>query len=174
MPGTNGAEIVPSYNERTGRLEQLISDRDKDGRADMWAFMDGRRLLRIEIDRDGNGIADRVEHYETPAEASQGQALDNSVIVRAEESAGPDDPVTRQEFYEAGVLRRVEEDTDVDGRVDRWEEHQNGSLVRMDLDLQKRGRPDRRLFYTGGRVERIEVDRGDGVFQRAATFGEGQ
>lgn len=170
-PPAEGPDVVPSYNPQTGRLERLTSDRNGDGRVDAWAYMDGRRVERFEVDRDADGVVDRTEHYETPPMADTAAPLAGAVIVRAEESAGPDRPVTRREFYEAGVLQRVEEDTDGDGRVDKWEQHTNGVLSRMDLDLRKRGSADRRLIYTPrGDVERVEADAdGDGVFEPVTT-----
>ena len=165
----NAPKVVPSYNRDTGRLERLTSDRNGDGRVDTWAYLDGRSVERIELDRDGDGAVDRIEHYELPVSADPQAPFGGAVIARAEESAGPDRPVTRRESYEGGVLRRVEEDVDGDGRVDKWEEHAGGALVRMDLDLQKRGTPDRRLMYgPRGDVQRVEIDSdGDGVFEAA-------
>src|SRR5262245_38432746 len=51
------------YNKQTGRLEQLTADQDHDGKNDTVAYMDGTRLKRIEIDRDGDGATDRWEIY---------------------------------------------------------------------------------------------------------------
>lgn len=166
-PPAQGPEIVPTYNRDTGRLEQLTSDRNEDGRIDTWAYMDGRRLERIELDRDGNGVPDRIEYYETHGGANPTAPMGGAVMARAEESAGPDRPVTRREFYESGVLRRVEEDVDADGRVDKWEEHDNGRLAQLALDLGGRGYADRRLIY-GPYGVRVEVDPdGDGRFEHA-------
>ena len=52
--------IAPVYNKETGRLEQLLSDRDGDGRQETRAFMDGAQLQRIEIDRFRAGHASPV------------------------------------------------------------------------------------------------------------------
>jgi hypothetical protein len=159
--------VLPTYNPETGRLERLTSDRNADGRVDTWAVMDGRRLVRIEIDRDGDGAPDRVEHYETPAASVPGAPFDGALIAKAEESAGLESPVNRREFYQNGVLLRVEEDVDRDGRIDKWEEHEDGRLVRVSLDLGGRGAPNRRLIY-GPQGVRVEVDPDfDGVFELA-------
>lgn len=156
--GTSG-RATPVYNKDTGRLEQLVSDRNGDGKIDTRAFMDGVRFKSIEIDRNGDGQPDRWEYYGTDADAQ-------SVLVRAEEANGAGRAVTRKEFYEKGRISRVEEDTDADGRLDKWEFYQNGGLVRLDLDLQGKGFADRRMFYgKGGVIERLEVDPdGDGKF----------
>lgn len=104
---------VPEYNEHTGRLQLLTADRNQDGRADLWAVMDGIRVMRIEIDRDADGKPDRWEFYAPdPARTAL------SHIVRAQESESPEMPARRREFYAQGELRLVEEDTDADGQLD--------------------------------------------------------
>ena len=44
--------VSPTYRADTGRLEKLAYDRNGEGREDAWAFMDGARLLRAELDDD--------------------------------------------------------------------------------------------------------------------------
>jgi hypothetical protein len=51
------------YDSETGRLRLLIYDADGNGRFDTWSFMDGERLLRMEIDEDEDGVTDRSEEY---------------------------------------------------------------------------------------------------------------
>ena len=154
----------PVYDPATGRLKELISDRNGDGRPDFWAYMDGARIERIEIDRNGDGRIDRWEHYGPPA---PGAGSDTPPpLIRAEEANGPDDRITRREVYVQGVIDRVEEDTDGDGAMDKWEQYAGGTLARVDLDLQARGFADRRLIYgPSGNVDSIEEDAdGDGRF----------
>ncbi len=173
-PAGDAPRLVPAYNRETGRLEQLTSDRDGDGRIDTWAHMDGPRLRRVEIDRDGDGVPERLEHYETQADADPTAAFGGTVIVTAEQVTGPDRVVTRREWYEGGVLSRVEEDLDADGRIDKWEYYAGGRLARMELDLQKRGFPDRRLTY-GVLGVHVEIDPdGDGVFEPAPAVPVGE
>jgi hypothetical protein len=154
---------MPVYDTSTGRLKELVSDRNGDGRPDFWAYMDGSRIERIEMDRNGDGRIDRWEHY-GPLPA--GAAADAPPpLVRAEEANGPDDRVTRREFYLQGVIDRVEEDSDLDGRVDKWEQYNGGALARVDLDLQGKGFPDRRFIYGPSGLDGIEADPdGDGRF----------
>jgi hypothetical protein len=153
---------TPVYNRTTGQLEQLVSDRNGDGKPDTWAFMSGTRITRIEIDRNGDGRPDRWEYYSRPA--ADGSP---TIIERADEANGEDgQTVTRHERYERGVLRSVEDDTDGDGRFDKWETYDAGRLARVDLDLEGRGTPTRRLVYSpDGSMTRVEVDPdGDGQF----------
>ena len=156
------------YSKTTGRLEQLVSDRDGDGKPDTRAFMDGTRIKWIEIDRDGDGKTDRWEYY-TPASADAPKGTPPSVIDRAEEASAADQKITRREHYVRGVLSRTEEDTDRDGRMDKWEYYDGSVLTRVEFDLSGQGHPDRRLVYgRDGNVVRVEIDPdGDGKFETA-------
>jgi hypothetical protein len=155
------AKAAPVYNKTDGRLEQLVSDSDGDGKIDTRAFMNGKRLERIEIDRNGDGQPDRFEHYiqAPPERAAEAAATGGAEVDRVDEANGSDARITRREFYERGLLRRVEEDSDADGHVDRWEHFEHGVLARIDLDLKGLGFPTRRLLYRGdGNIDRVEVD----------------
>ena len=153
--------IAPVYNARSGRLEQLVSDRNGDGKIETRAFMDGPLIKYIEIDRNGDHETDRWEFYLTSP----------NVIDHAEEANGVNRRVTRREFYSDGVIRRVADDVDSDGRPDKWERYDNGVLARVDLDLLGKGFASRRLVYAAtGDVTRIEIDPdGDGVFVPVAA-----
>ncbi|HWB31370.1 MAG TPA: hypothetical protein VG736_12765 [Vicinamibacterales bacterium] len=160
---------TPVYNKDTGVLEQLVSDRNGDGKPDTRAFMEGTRIVRIEIDRDGDGRPDRWEYYSKPLPDGR-----PTTIERADEANGADGTtVTRHEIYDQGALRSVEEDTDDDGRIDKWESYEYGHLSRVDLDLAGKGKPTRRLTYDAtGAVTSVEVDPdGDGVFSPAPANG---
>lgn len=166
LAGCNGArqggpEVLPVYNQDTGKLEKLVSDKNGDGKVDTWAFMDGAVLKHIEQDRNGDGTPDRWEYYEAGTISRPGR------IQRAEEANGPDRKlITRREQYENGIIRRVIDDTDADSRPDKWESYESGRLTRVDLDLLAKGYPTQRLIYgDGGAVLRVETDPdGDGVF----------
>ena len=55
--------MSPTYRADTRRLEKLAYDRNGDGREDAWAFMDGARLLRADLDDNFDGRVDRKELY---------------------------------------------------------------------------------------------------------------
>ena len=162
---------APIYSPSTGQLEQVVSDTDGDGKIDTRAFMDGRRLKHIEIDRNADGRPDRLEYYvDAPPERVRPNVPDgHSEIERVEEANGSDERITRREFYEGGELARVEDDSDLDGRIDRWEHYDHGVLSRLEMDLRKGGFPDRRLIYRkDGSIDRIEIDpNGTGAWQEA-------
>lgn len=157
------------YNKQTGRLEELLSDRDGDGKKETRAFMDGVRFVRIEIDKSGDGKPDRWEFYTpVPAGVKVASSPDGRVMLeRTEEAGNNDGKITRREFFENGVLARAEEDTTTDGRVDKWEYYTSGAMSRLELDLQDKGFPSRRMIYDDhGAIIRTEVDPdGDGKFE---------
>ncbi len=154
--------VAPAY-DAAGRLTKLAYDSDGNGKPDMWGYMDGARLIRLEADENDDDRIDRWEYY--PATAS-GTGL-KQPPERIERSTRHDGQVSRREFFEAGSMTRVEEDTDGNGAVDKWETYAGGSLVTLALDTQGRGKPDRRLIYRpDGSLERIEADpTGSGEFR---------
>lgn len=160
--------ITPVYDKTTGRLLELLADRDGDGRPDTHAFFDGARLLRIEIDRDGDGVPDRWEYYAPVPDGSMSvSSIDGRTFIeRAEQLGGTHGRVTEREFYVNGDITRVEQDRDDDGRVDTWEFYREGELQRLELDLLGKGYADRRLIYgPGGGLRGVQVDPdGDGKF----------
>jgi hypothetical protein len=176
----NTSYIQAKY-DADGHLTQLSYDRNKNGRVDTVAFMDGARFLRIEIDSDENGLVDRWEYYGANQELEKvgsSEAHDgrpdmwayqdaNGGVVKIERSARRDGTVSRTEYYENGTLTRIEEDSDGDGKLDRWESYAEGSLRAVAFDTAGRGTPDRRLVYRAdGALERFEVDsHGNGTLE---------
>ena len=169
----------PVYDKTTGKLTMLKFDSKKDGKIDTWSYMDGTRIVRIEIDRDGDGKIDRWEYY-TPdqkvekiglSRENDGQvdawayAAPDGSIGRMEISTKRDGKVTRTEYYQGGVISRAEEDTKGAGRIDKWETYSDGALKIVAFDDQQRGTPTRRLVYASDGSVRVEVDpKGAGNF----------
>jgi hypothetical protein len=146
--------VAPSYNAGTGRLEKITYDRNSDGRPDAWAYMDGTRMTRAELDEDFDGRLDRWEFY-----GDAGSSMATAVLARVEQATRPDGRVSRWETYVDGRLASAEEDTDGDGRPDKWETWQAGALRSLALDTTGRGTADRRLVYPpDGSEARLEVD----------------
>lgn len=171
--------ISPEYDSKTGRLNLLKYDSNGNGVVDTWSYMDGPRVLRIEIDQDEDGKIDRWEYYDAAqklekvgfsrqhdgiVDAWQYFAADGSVI-RLDISAHRDGVVTRTEHFDHGKLVSAEEDTDGDGRVDKWETYAGDRLASVAFDSTHRGSADRRLQYLADGSVRVEVDPvGDGHF----------
>ena len=160
------------YDSETGSLGQIRYRPDDSGEGQSWAFLDGARLVRIEVDEDGDDQVDRWEHYGAPpvsAEPGDAAAALLAALERVDVSTRRDGVVSRKEYYEGGMLVRAEEDTSGDGRIDKWESYDGGFLEMVALDTAGRGRPDRRFVYDGGEVARVEVDPdGSGRFRPLA------
>ncbi len=140
------AEASGTY-DADGKLRLVTYDRNGNGKPDAWAYMDGTRIVRVEIDQNEDGIIERREYYDTR------QALE-----KVELSTRGDGSITRTEFYEGGVLVRAEQDVDGDGAVDRWETYADGRMRSVAFDFEGAGHPTRRLVYDGdGELLRIET-----------------
>jgi hypothetical protein len=179
---TDRGRIEPVYDRQTGKLQILKYDSNSNNTIDTVSYMDGSRILRIEIDKDEDGKVERWEHYDADqrlekvgfSRAGDGKedawsyAASDGSILRIEIATHGNGKVSRTEHYEHDTIVRAEEDSDADGIVDKWETYDaSGTESRLALiafDSQHRGRPDRRLVYGGGGVH-VEVDPdGDGRF----------
>jgi hypothetical protein len=174
------SSLQPEYHPTTGRLQQLKYDSDKNGRADAVSFMDGPRILRIEIDKDEDGKVDRWEYYGPDqklekvgvSRANDGKddawsfAGPDGAITRIEISLERDGKITRIEHFDKELPVSAEEDVDADGRMDKWETFDLGRLSSVAFDTLHRGTPDRRITYGADGAVRVEVDTdGDGRFE---------
>lgn len=176
---TPGNKLEPMYDRKTGKLEMLKYDADGDGKFETVSYMDGARIVRIEIDRDGDGKVDRWEHY------GPGQKLEkvgfsrandgiedawsffdaSGAVVRIETSPKRDGKPSRFEYYTDNLLTHAEEDTDGDGRIDKWETYDGQRLASVAFDTRHRGTADRRLVYAKDGSVRMEIDNaGTGEF----------
>src|SRR4051812_47801172 len=171
--------ISPEYDKVTGKLKLLKYDSDGNGVVDTMSYMDGARVVRIEIDKNEDGKVDRWEYYdanqrlEKIGSSRNGDGKEDSwsylaadgSIARVDISVKHDGKVSRVEHYEKGVLVSAEEDGDGDGRMDKWETYQGDHLSSIAFDTTHRGTPDRRLIYGANGQARLEVDpKGSGQF----------
>lgn len=171
----------PTYDSTTGKLIQLTSDRNKNGRIDTWTDMDGTRPIQSRLDLNEDGKIDRWEYYDKNgvltkvgfSRANTGRpdawayAGADGKVARVEISSTADEhKIDRREYYDAslsapngdatGALVRAEEDTNGDGNVDKWETYEHGQLATVAFDEDYDGRPDRRLTYKNGQLVLIE------------------
>jgi hypothetical protein len=169
---TATSAVQPLYDPQTGRLRQLTYDSNRDGRVDIWSYMDGIRVLRVEADGNFDGVIDRWEYYganQALEKVGTSRANDGTEdewvyqgsdgrVARREISTRRDGRVTRTEFFEDGRLVRAEEDTDGNGRADKWEGYDGNVLTSLALDTVGRGTPTRRLEYgRNGAVKAIPL-----------------
>ncbi|HKY23220.1 MAG TPA: hypothetical protein VJM31_18535 [Vicinamibacterales bacterium] len=160
-PKPQDQRVEAVYDKQTGKLSQLTVDARKDGKPNIFSYMDGTKFLRIEIDKDEDGRIDRWEYYADDRQlqkvglsrANDGkqdswvyQGPDGSVA-RIEISTKRNGKVDRTEFYLKGELSRAEVDTDGDGRIDKWEEYASGALIRVSFDTTKSGKPNTSIDY---------------------------
>jgi hypothetical protein len=150
-----GKDGVAKYDPKTGRLQRIDADTNKNGHIETFSYWDATRIIRIEIDRDEDGKIDRWEHY------------DDANTLRRIGSSSRDDEVEDTWTYPdaAGLLERVESDTDRDGILDKREIYvphpskPGGRVLSVvELGLNQAGNPSRRLYY-----------RPDGSFDRSET-----
>jgi hypothetical protein len=178
--------IQPVYDTKTGRLQLLKYDSNHNGTPDTFSYMDGVRVLRIEIDSDEDGKIDRWEYYDAGqrlvkvgfSRAADGvvdawsYARPDGSIEKLDLSSKRDGTIDRTEYYERqgaeDVLVRAEEDGDADGAIDKWETYDGGRLASVAFDTTKSGKPDRRLVYNADGSVTVEVDPDeDGTFTPA-------
>jgi hypothetical protein len=176
-------QIEPVYDKQTGRLQLLKYDSNNNGTADTISYMDGSRILRIEIDKNEDGKPERWEYYDAAQKLTRvgfsrsgdgkedawSYADADGSIARVEIATRQDGVITRTEFYKKDVLVGAEEDSDADGVVDKWETYdgagEESRLASVGFDTLHRGRPDRRLTYAVSGAVRLELDPdGDGRF----------
>lgn len=185
---------VAGYDPKTGRLKTLSVDANRNGRIETVSYMDGARIVRIELDQDENGKVDRWDFYDANRRLEKvGLSRQNDgvmdalafyeadgVVARMEISTKRDGTFDRIEYYAKGVLTRSTDDANGDGRPDKWDTYApvarpaagdpEYAVVTTAFDDAGSGRPDRRFVYgEGGSIERVELDPdGDGVFVATA------
>jgi hypothetical protein len=162
--------VEPVYDAASGRLQLLKYDANGDGTIDTWSYMDGARVVRIELDPDQNNVIDRWEYYgpdQTIEKVGTSRAGDNTpdswaffdgsgAMTKLEISTHRNGTVDRVEFYEGGARVRAEEDTNADGRIDKWESYEGSRLASVAFDTRQRGTPDRRVIYAQDGTVRLE------------------
>jgi hypothetical protein len=177
------ARITPEYNKTTGRLQLLKYDADSDGTPDTFSYMDGARVVRIEIDKNEDGKIERWEYYDANQKLEKvGFSRANDGVEDAWSYLGPDGQLSRIEIstqrngkvsrierYQQGKLTSAEEDTDADGKIDKWETYEGERLASVAFDTAHRGAADRRLIYGADGTARLEVLDATGI--RDSGFG---
>ena len=171
--------ISPEYDKTTGKLTLLKYDSDGNGKVDTWSYMDGARVVRIEIDKNEDGRIDRWEYYDANQklekigtsraqdgkEDSWSYLAADGTIARIDVSTKHDGKISRVEHYQHDMLVSAEEDGDGDGKMDKWETYDGDRLASIAFDTTHRGTPDRRLIYGANGEARLEVDpKGSGQF----------
>src|SRR5260221_11378179 len=160
-PSSRPDSVEAIYDHTNGKLVQLTVNAVKDGKPNVYSYMNGAMFLRIEIDKDEDGKIDRWEYYGPDQKIEKvGMSRSNDgkpdswaykgpdvTVSKMEISTHHDGKVDRIERYEKGALVRVEEDRDGDSRPDKWETYENGALVTVAFDTTHTGVPDKTIDY---------------------------
>jgi len=171
------------YDKSTGHLSRIEFDANKNGKNDTVSYMDGTRIIRIELDLDENGKVERWDFYRPDGKLDKvGLASRNDGVMdsqafytaagelqRIEISTKRDGRFDRTEFYDHNVLVRGQDDTNGDGKPDKWDEytprpnHAAGepayAITATSFDDSGSGRPERRFVYgPKGTIARVEID----------------
>jgi hypothetical protein len=163
------ASVTTKYDPQSGRLVQVTLNARKDGKPNVFSYMDGSSFTRIELDKDEDGKIDRWEYYGADQKLSKvgisrlndGKvdawifAGADGVVDRIEVSTRRNGVTNRTEYYSSGQITRAEEDTNADGRVDKWETYADDALATVSFDTTNSGKPTMTLDYRreGGRPE---------------------
>lgn len=148
-------EVYAKYDPKSGRLQRINIDQNKNGRMDAFSYWDGARLHRIEVDKDEDDKIDRWEHYD-----------DRNKLIRVGSSSKNDNVEDSWAYSDSqGLLARVETDTDRDGIIDKREtfvpraDGVAGRVLSMvELGLDQAGKPSTRLYYRpNGGFDRSEI-----------------
>jgi antitoxin component YwqK of YwqJK toxin-antitoxin module len=184
------AQVQGHYDRTTGKLASITYDSNKNGKIDTWSYMDGTRVVRIEIDKDEDGRIDRWEYY-TPdqklekvgySRANNGkpdawayQGLDGNIAkielaaVQPQTPGGtaglqtggtPGHPVGPPGFSPVAIIRT--------------EFYESGNLARAEEDTNADGRIDKSETYKNGAVATVAFDTtGRGTPDRRLVYGPG-
>ena len=145
------------YNPKTGRLQKLDADLDKNGRMETFSYMDGSRVHRIEIDKDENGVIERWEHYD-----------ESNKLMKIGGSTRQDGIEDSWDFFDAnGVYLKSELDENRDGIVES--RYLYGAdpakpagrvMLEAQLNIDAAGEPGQIVYYRAdGSHIRTEVRR---------------
>ena len=154
----SGSSVVRAViDEPTGRIGELQIAPSGDFAKAVRVLFDEDRGVRVPLDLDGDGVAERWEYYSDVGDIESGS------IEKVGFSLAGDEIVDAWAFHdEQRRVSRVEVSTARDGVVDRWEHYRGGVLVRVEIDTDR-----------DGRVDRWETYRDDGVLAATAADGDG-
>src|SRR5438105_13475844 len=110
-----GAKTVVEYDPATGHLHKLEVDSNHNGTIDTVSYMDGTRILRIELDLDENGKVERWDYYKP-----------DGTIDYVGLASKDDGVMDSKAYYGTGMaMQRIELSTKRNGTFDRTEFYEN-------------------------------------------------
>ncbi len=164
------------FAEPAERVE--AADTDEDGKPDEWKVYKGDLLVRMERDRNGDGVREVRVHFEPytipPKEGEEGgEPRTGTRPARSEVDRDGNGTVDLVRFMKAGRPDREQADLNLDGKPDAWAYYKEGVKELMIMDKNRDGRPDAWFYYSQGGTKldggRVDEDF-DGVPER--VFGQ--
>jgi hypothetical protein len=76
------------FDQATGKLTMVAFAADGSFRVDHWCYMDGERLVRMDVDGNGDGAVDRREYYGPGERLERTEYLERGQVARAETPGG--------------------------------------------------------------------------------------
>jgi hypothetical protein len=157
--------IEPVYDKETGKLQLLKYDSDGNGKIDTWSYMDGARVVRIEIDKDEDGKIDRWEYYDTEQKLSKiGVSRANGGTPDAWSYVAPDGSITRVEIAtrsDRAARNQIATGQIATGKIaktTRTEFYDRNTLIRAEEDTDGDGKVDKWETYEGDHVAVVAYD----------------
>ena len=177
------AQVQGHYDRKTGKLTSITYDSNRNGKIDTWSYMDGARVVRIEIDKDEDGRIDRWEYY-TPDQKLEkvGYSRANNGKPDAWAYQGPDGQIAKIELAAiptSDIGHRTPDTQHPVGppgfspvAIIRTEYYQSGSLARAEEDTNGDGKIDKWETYRDGAVATVAFDTtGRGTPDRRLVYG---
>lgn len=141
-----------------------LTDRNADGRADLWTYRERDGRVREAVDEDHDGRVDKILTYDAEHR-----------LERSEEDLDGDGVLETVTLFRDGVPLRRRTDSDANGQSDAWSFYRAGELERHEIDRDGDGFRDLAMSYEGGQLVREEEDRnGDGRPDHVTLYRDGQ
>jgi antitoxin component YwqK of YwqJK toxin-antitoxin module len=140
------------------------TDRNGDGRPDMWTYTKNGRPSLETLDDDHDGRVDRNLRYD-----------DRGRLVSSDDDLNGDGVMETTSLFEDGRLARRRSDANGDGQSDTWTFYKGDEILRTEIDRDGDGFRDEITIYAKGQVEREEADKnGDGRPDVVSLYVNGQ
>ena len=89
-----GPRVSRAYNPATGKLTLVAYAADGSLRLDHLCYMDGERLLRMDVDDNAHGAVERREYYGPGERLERTEYLDRGQVTRTETPGGAQETQT--------------------------------------------------------------------------------
>jgi antitoxin component YwqK of YwqJK toxin-antitoxin module len=162
--GTGAPTARPILPVQPGLGAPVASDRNGDGKPDMWVYSMNGRPVTEALDDDFDGRVDRIRHLD-----------EKGRLVSSDDDLNGDGIMETTSIYENGLLVRRRTDSDGDGQADTWSFYKGDELLRTEIDKNGDGFRDEITIYEHGQIARVEIDKnGDGRPDVVSIYVNGQ